>query len=200
MKQRSDAGGEHAMTSAGRAACALAATDHGVYSLMESGLLPRCATCPDEVRALCAEASDDAPHCPILAGFRAGLLRDLARQMESAGGHIKPHEWPLVAEYAKTATLLLRVDQVLQAVGLERREVEDVGVKPSRPGEPYARKQVTLNVRPLLTLRSTLSGQLFRQAEIHNLPHRPPQPEQCITRRHTECQPIGAPQFFTVYE
>ena len=164
-RQRSDKGEHHAMTAAGREACALAATRHGVYGMLEGGGLPRCSTCPEELRVLCRQVDDAAPHCPIIGRLRAELLDSLQDQLEECGGHIKAHEWPLVVEYVKTYCTVMRIDQVIQAVGTERSVVESVARKPAKQGESYEVKIVGVSLHPLSTLRNTLSGQLLRQAE-----------------------------------
>lgn len=163
--KRSDSGGQHDITPAGRAACSLAATRHGVYGLVEQGLLPRCSSCPEAIRGRCPKNAPDSPDaCPVLGGFRAALLQDLQDELEDSGGHIRASSWPLVVEYAKALTVLMRIDQVVAAEGMEVNVVREVGAKPERPGEAYARKSVALGLHPLMELRSTYTNLALKLA------------------------------------
>lgn len=162
---RADAGGSHAITPAGREACSLAATRHGVYGLIEHGLLPRCSSCPEAIRSACPKnALEAAEPCRVLGAFRAQLLQDLQQELEDLGGHVRPAAWPLVVEYAKALTVLLRIDQVVAAEGLEISVVRDVAAKPQKPGEPYARKSLALGLHPLMDLRSTYTNLAMKLA------------------------------------
>lgn len=158
----------------GRSRCAAAATRHGVYALAEAGCLPNCSTCPSTVRDHCPEAATsekrakDAP-CVILGSYRAALLDSLASQLEEVEGHLLPHEWPLVCDYAKTLTVLARIDQVLAAQGTEVSVVVEEAVKPEKPGQAWAQKRAAMDLAPLLRERATWSSLALRQAEALGL-------------------------------
>lgn len=127
---RADAGSQHAITPAGREACSLAATRHGVYAMLTYGLLPRCATCPDAVARLCPERPEAGEQsCPLLARFRAEVLAEI-EPLFSGGGHLRASDRPLVIEYVKQLGLLLRIDMVLEAEGVERSVVREAGRAP----------------------------------------------------------------------
>jgi len=70
-----------------------------------------------------------------------------------------------VVDYAKTLTVLMRIDQVVAAEGTEVTVVREVAAAPKKPGEAYARKSVALALHPLLELRREWAALALRQAE-----------------------------------
>jgi hypothetical protein len=164
---RADLGSEHAITPAGRAACALAATRHGVYALLDYGLLPRCATCPEAVARLCPERPDDLEQsCPLLARFRAQMHAELAPLFEGAGGYLRACDRPLVTEYVKQLTLLLRIDMILEAEGLERAVVRDGARTPGEEPEVVRRGRMMREKELLEKLRAGKGLSPAEQAEL----------------------------------
>lgn len=158
MSPRSDQGGQHDMSAEGRESCALAATKHGVYAFLRTGLLPGCKQCP--LGKECDDYHQEHESCPVMARQMDGVTREITGE-----GHIKNVDHPLVVEYVKNTIVLALIDR---AVGIDGPLVTYVGEEakvPKKKGKPYKVKRVMHDLHPLLKLKTAYTKNLAALSE-----------------------------------
>lgn len=157
-KPRSDKGGTHDMTPAGREQCALGATKHGVYAFLRSGMLPGCQQCP--LGEECDSYHIEHLSCPVMSQQMEAVVQAVTRE-----SWIKDADSPLVIEYVKTTMVLALIDR---AVGIDGPLLTYKGVQakePKKPGEAYEVPCVLHDVHPLLKLKAGYTKALAALSE-----------------------------------
>jgi len=124
-RRRGDPGGNRGggpKTAEGLAAISAATTTHGIYRMLETGLMPGCDLC--RVSHLCEEASEGG-----LCVQAARATEEVISRVKSAD-HITDLAHDQVREYAKQIVFLEVLDKHLQVDGLFRDGGQD-GLRPS---------------------------------------------------------------------